>query len=157
MFRLISHTQRCTCLQKLSFQRPLARTSAQSSPPPTSWPCQSSGWVAAQFLGRQGIARALAPTPTTLSPHLRRAQPRRKGPGSGCCSLEGTGLGNLGPKGRMGGDRGKRPGGCPQAKLTKRRGSHLLVALLIIRAIHPSPGAVTIGETYPGIEGVRVL
>lgn len=66
-------------------------------------------------------------------------------------------MGNLGPKGRMGRDRGKRLGGCPQAKLTKRRGSHLLVALLIVGAVHPSPGAITVSETYPGIEGVRVL
>lgn len=36
-------------------------------------------------------------------------------------------------------------------------GRPVLVALLIVGAVHPSPGALTVGETYPGIEGVGVL
>lgn len=33
----------------------------------------------------------------------------------------------------------------------------LLVARLIVCAIHPFPGAITVSETYPVIEGLSVL
>lgn len=61
------------------------------------------------------------------------------------------------PKGRMGVCRGERPGGWPQAKPTSQRGGHLLVALMIVCAVHPFPGALAVRETYPGIIRVCVL
>lgn len=94
IFCFISHTQRFTCWQKSSFQRPSPWISTQSSLPPSSCPCQSSGCRAPQFLGRQDRAQLQmppTPSPATLTPSSEKHDLGVWGvcAGSSSCSLGG--------------------------------------------------------------------
>ena len=100
---------------------------------------------------------APTPTPATLTPTSEEHSRGRGVQGADAAAEEGEGWGARSADGTVGVYWGDRPRGWPQAKPTRRRGGHSLVALLIVCAVHPFPGAVAISEAYPGIEGVCVL
>lgn len=94
--------------------------------------------------GQSSAPDAPHPQPSNPHPQLRKARPR----GLGCVCREQQ----LQPwrRGAWGWLENLVPEGVG------RRG-HLLVAVPIVCAIHPFPGTVTVGETYPRLKGVRAL
>lgn len=63
----------------------------------------------------------------------------------------------MGETGPTGVHQGERPGGCPGSKRTRRCGKYSLVVASILSSIHPFPGAIPVGQTYPNMKRAPVL
>lgn len=119
--RLVSQIQRQGLWQTSSFHLPSERQWAQSSPPPSPCPCQSSGWPGFQFLRGEDNSQ------------LGRSEGTESRSGE-----MGVWIRSL----------NSRAEGGRQAQ--KARVYSLEIGLIVC-AIHPFPDSFRITEAYPGV------